>query len=297
MTNILEVNGLGKVLKRRWVLEDVSFSIKRGEIFGLVGPNGAGKTTLIKIILGLYKPDTGKVVINGFDLKTDFEKAIRNASAIIESPEMYDYLTGMDNLRICQRAYNIKDDKRLKEVIEEVNLEKRINQKVRTYSLGMRQRLGIAQALVSNPKILILDEPMNGLDPKGIKQLRELLKRLAKDFGIAVLISSHILSEIELISDKVAIIDKGKLVEVKDVNSEDESKLDVFFETNNRGKMLEVLRDGGYKINGDLIVDIERDEIPLINELLVRNGILVYQIKQNNRSLEDEFLSKTRGVL
>lgn len=298
MTNILEVKNISKKIKKRQILDNISLEIKQGEIFGFTGPNGAGKTTLIKIMLGLYKPDKGKVIINGFDLKKDFEKAIKNASAIIENPEMYDYLKGIDNLKICQRAYNIKDEKNLEKVIKEVGLEKRINQKVKTYSLGMKQRLGIAQALISNPKILILDEPTNGLDPKGIKELRELLKKLAKEKNIAVFISSHILSEIELISDKIAIIDKGKIIEIKEKNkTKTKEILKISLETNNKKNTIELLKKNGYKINKDLTLNIEREQIPVINELLVKNKIKVYEIKKEQTTLEEEFLEKTEGVL
>lgn len=298
MTNILEVKNISKKIKKRQILDNISLEIKQGEIFGFTGPNGAGKTTLIKIMLGLYKPDKGKVIINGFDLKKDFEKAIKNASAIIENPEMYDYLKGIDNLKICQRAYNIKDEKNLEKVIKEVGLEKRINQKVKTYSLGMKQRLGIAQALISNPKILILDEPTNGLDPKGIKELRELLKKLAKEKNIAVFISSHILSEIELISDKIAIIDKGKIIEIKEKNkSKNKEILKISLETNNKKNTIELLKKNGYKINKNLTLNIEKEQIPVINELLVKNKIKVYEIKKEPTTLEEEFLEKTEGVL
>lgn len=298
MTNILEVKNISKKIKKRQILDNISLEIKQGEIFGFTGPNGAGKTTLIKIMLGLYKPDKGKVIINGFDLKKDFEKAIKNASAIIENPEMYDYLKGIDNLKICQRAYNIKDEKNLEKVIKEVGLEKRINQKVKTYSLGMKQRLGIAQALISNPKILILDEPTNGLDPKGIKELRELLKKLAKEKNIAVFISSHILSEIELISDKIAIIDKGKIIEIKEKNkTKTKEILKISLETNNKKNTIELLKKNGYKINKDLTLNIEKEQIPVINELLVKNKIKVYEIKKEQTTLEEEFLEKTEGVL
>ena len=298
MTNILEVKNISKKIKKRQILDNISLEIKQGEIFGFTGPNGAGKTTLIKIMLGLYKPDKGKVIINGFDLKKDFEKAIKNASAIIENPEMYDYLKGIDNLKICQRAYNIKDEKNLEKVIKEVGLEKRINQKVKTYSLGMKQRLGIAHALISNPKILILDEPTNGLDPKGIKELRELLKKLAKEKNIAVFISSHILSEIELISDKIAIIDKGKIIEIKEKNKiKNKEILKISLETNNKKNTIELLKKNGYKINKDLTLNIEKEQIPVINELLVKNKIKVYEIKTEQTTLEEEFLEKTEGVL
>ncbi|MDO4369238.1 MAG: ABC transporter ATP-binding protein [bacterium] len=302
MTNVLEVKNVSKKIKKRIIIDDVSFSVKKGEIFGFVGPNGAGKTTLIKIMLGLYKMDSGEVFINGFNLKNDFEKAMENVSAIIEEPAMYDYMSGIDNLRICQRAYNISDDDYLREVIKMVKLGNRINSKVRTYSLGMRQRLGISAALVSKPKVLILDEPTNGLDPLGIKELRELLKRLSKDYGISVFISSHILSEIELISDRVAIIDGGKIIDIKSTcdknkSNNDEEIFKYFIEVDDKERAISLLKSNGYEVSDELVLNINKDSASFVNELLIKDGIKVYEIRKEIKSLEDEFLMKTKGVL
>ena len=302
MTNILEVKNVSKKIKKRIIIDDVSFSVKKGEIFGFVGPNGAGKTTLIKIMLGLYKMDSGEVFINGFNLKNDFERAIKEVSAIIEEPAMYDYMSGIDNLRICQRAYNISDDDYLREVVEVVKLGNRINSKVRTYSLGMRQRLGIGAALVSKPKVLILDEPTNGLDPLGIKELRELLKRLSKDYGISVFISSHILSEIELISDRVAIIDGGKIIDIKSTcdknkSNNDEKIFKYFIEVDDKERAISLLKSNGYEVSDELVLNINKDSASFVNELLIKDGIKVYEIRKEIKSLEDEFLMKTKGVL
>ena len=200
MKNILEIKNVSKKIGKKQILKDITLEVKQGEIFGFVGPNGAGKTTLIKTMLGLYKQDSGSITINGFNIKTEFEKAMENIGAIIENPEMYDYLSGKDNLKIYKMIGNVSDEA-LEEIIKTVKLENRINNKVKTYSLGMRQRLGLAQALISNPKLLILDEPTNGLDPIGIKELRELLKKISKEKNISVFVSSHILSEIELMCD------------------------------------------------------------------------------------------------
>lgn len=202
MKNILEIKNVSKKIGKKQILKDITLEVKQGEIFGFVGPNGAGKTTLIKTMLGLYKQDSGSITINGFNIKTEFEKAMENIGAIIENPEMYDYLSGKDNLKIYKMIGNVSDEA-LEEIIKTVKLENRINNKVKTYSLGMRQRLGLAQALISNPKLLILDEPTNGLDPIGIKELRELLKKISKEKNISVFVSSHILSEIELMCDRI----------------------------------------------------------------------------------------------
>ena len=243
MKNILEIKNVSKKIGKRQILNNLSLEVKEGEIYGFVGPNGAGKTTLIKVMLGLYKSDSGTIKIDGYDIKHDFENAMNAVGAIIENPEMYSYMTGKDNIDLYLRMNPNSDKKYVKDVIESVKLGNRINNKVRTYSLGMRQRLGIAQALVSKPKILILDEPTNGLDPLGIKELRDILKKISKEQNIAVFISSHILKEIELICDRIAIIDNGTILEVKDMNDIKEEKLQVLFELSPIDKAEEILKD------------------------------------------------------
>jgi len=207
---ILEMSNISKKLSKRTILDNISFSVSRGDIYGLIGPNGAGKTTTLKIITGLMKPDQGRIVINGFDLSKNHDEAISNIGAIIENPSLYEYLSGIDNLKIVAkiRAINYKE---LDKIINIIGLKDRINDKVKKYSLGMKQRLAIGCAIVSSPKILILDEPTNGLDPTGIIELREFLKMLStKD--TTILISSHQLSEIEQICNKVAFINNGKIL-------------------------------------------------------------------------------------
>lgn len=280
---------------KKQILKDISFDVKEGEIFGFVGPNGAGKTTLIKTMLGLYKKDSGSIMINGFDLNKNFEEAIKSVGAIIENPEMYDYLSGKDNLSFYS-LISEGDKTHINDVVRKVKLEDRINSKVRTYSLGMKQRLGIAQALISKPRILVLDEPTNGLDPLGIKELRELLKTISKENNIAVFISSHILSEIELMCDRIAIIDNGEIIEIKDLNATLDDTI-FSFEVSDVEKAKELLSNYSYKISADkLIVQIKREEVPVVNELFVKSDIKVYEIKQVYKSLEDEFIEKTKGT-
>ncbi len=202
---VLEMQGLTKFFGKRKVLDNVTVSISKGEILGFIGPNGAGKTTAIKIMLGLLKPDNGEVFINGFDITKNFENALSGVGGIIESPDLYNYLTGYDNLMLTARMYGLGKD-RVLEVAEQVKLLGRLNDKVKKYSLGMRQRLGVAQALINKPNLLVLDEPTNGLDPVGIKELRDMLKDLAKS-GVAVFISSHQLAEMELICDTFCLIE------------------------------------------------------------------------------------------
>lgn len=300
MKNVLEIKNVSKKIGKRQILDNLSLDVRKGEIFGFVGPNGAGKTTLIKVMLGLYKPNKGSISIAGFDIKDDFEKAMDEVGAIIENPEMYGYLSGKDNLKLYARMDPNNDYEYQKEVIESVKLGSRINNKVRTYSLGMRQRLGIAQALISKPKLLVLDEPTNGLDPLGIKELRDLLKKISKEKNIAVFISSHILSEIELMCDRIAIIDNGKILEVKDMHDKNDTEsLRVSFEVDEVNKAKEVLKANNKEvkiIENGIEVFVTREEVPDINLLLVKENIKVYEINIEHKTLEDEFIEKTKGT-
>lgn len=208
----LEVKDLSKSFGKRRVLKNINFTIKEGEILGIIGPNGAGKTTLIKSILSFYHCE-GSIKICDYDIKSNLEEALSKVGAIIENPDMYNHLTGRKNLEITELINGIKDKEYVEEMIQFVGLENRINDKVKKYSLGMKQRLGLANALLKKPKLLILDEPTNGLDPHGIRNLREMLKKLSNEYKMSILICSHILSEVENICDRIAIIDKGKIVD------------------------------------------------------------------------------------
>lgn len=300
MKNVLEIKNVSKKIGKRQILDDLSLDVREGEIFGFVGPNGAGKTTLIKVMLGLYKPNGGSISIAGFDIKEDFEKAMDEVGAIIENPEMYGYLSGKDNLKLYARMDTDSDYEYVREIVESVKLGSRINNKVRTYSLGMRQRLGIAQALIAKPKLLVLDEPTNGLDPLGIKELRDLLKKISKEQNIAVFISSHILSEIELMCDRIAIIDNGKILEVKDMHDKNNDKsLVVSFEVDDLDRASQILKENN--INSKILDEsfqalLTRDQVPDINMLLVKNNIKVYGINIEHKTLEDEFIEKTKGT-
>lgn len=298
MEKVLEIKNVSKKIGKRQILDDVTFDINEGEIFGFVGPNGAGKTTLIKVMLGLYK-SCGSIKIAGYDIKKDFEKAMENVGAIIENPEVYGYLSGKDNLKIFERMYDEVDQDFNKKIVQSVKLDNRLANKVKTYSLGMRQRLGIAVALLSKPKLLILDEPTNGLDPLGIKELRDLLKTISKEDNISVFISSHILSEIELMCDKIAIIDNGKIIEIKDMHNKNVDKEDVEFEVDDTVKSKKILNEENISCDvkdNKIIVSIEKNDIPNINFLLTKENIKVYSITAKHRTLEDEFIEKTRGT-
>ncbi|GCD10714.1 ABC transporter ATP-binding protein [Clostridium tagluense] len=215
MKNVMEVKNVSKKIKGRTIIEDVSFEIKKGEICGFVGPNGAGKTTIIRLLTGLIKPNAGKLLINEIDVTKHRKQALVKLGAIVESPIFFNYMTGRDILINLVRLHpNIAKEERfnrVEEVLDIVNLSKRGNDKVSTYSLGMNQRLGIAQALLGKPEIIILDEPANGLDPLGMKELRELILKLNKEQGISFLVSSHLLDELQKICTKFVIINEGKL--------------------------------------------------------------------------------------
>lgn len=210
---ILEVKNLSKSFGKRKVLEDISLNIYEGEIVGLIGPNGAGKTTLIKTILSFYHYEKGMIKIDNYDIKNNLEEALSKIGAIVENPDMYNHLSGRKNLEITELINDIKDKEYVEEMISFVDLKNRIDDKVSKYSLGMKQRLGLANALIKKPKLLILDEPTNGLDPHGIRNLREMLKEISNERHMSILISSHILAEVENICDRIIIIDKGRIID------------------------------------------------------------------------------------
>ena len=207
---VIECKNLKKQVKNKIIVENISFSINKGDIVGLLGPNGAGKTTIIKLILGLIKISEGTVFINGYNIETDFVKAIDKVGAIVESPDLYMYLSGYDNLKITANNYKNISKNRILEVAKIVGLENRIKDKVSTYSLGMRQRLGIAQAIMEDPDILILDEPMNGLDNEGVEDVRTILTGL-KEKGKTVIIASHNKEDIDILCDKVWNLEHGQM--------------------------------------------------------------------------------------
>ncbi|WP_373605383.1 ABC transporter ATP-binding protein [Bacillus sp. AFS031507] len=214
---IISLSHVTKRIGRTTIIDDLTFDVPQGEIFGFLGPNGAGKTTTIRMIVGLMSITKGQILIKGENIKTEFEQAIGHVGAIVESPEMYKYLSGYHNLVHYARMVPGVTKERIDEVVSLVKLENRIHDKVKKYSLGMRQRLGVAQALLHRPSLLILDEPTNGLDPAGIRELRDYLRHLTRTEGITVIVSSHLLSEMELMCDRVAILQQGKLVHVMPV--------------------------------------------------------------------------------
>ncbi|MBN1035410.1 ABC transporter ATP-binding protein [Clostridium botulinum] len=304
MKAVLELKNVSKVMGNTALVEDISFIVNKGEIFGFLGPNGAGKTTTIKMITGLYSISKGEIYIDGKNVKKQFEKALQGVGGIIENPEMYGYLSGKDNLKIYARMHGGITKHRIDEVVNLVKLGNRINDKVSKYSLGMRQRLGVAQALLHRPKLLILDEPTNGLDPMGIKELRETLRELCDKEGLSVMVSSHLLSEMELMCDRFGIIDSGKIIDIKTIddikNNESLNIKTYLLEVNDKKKTIRIInsRYPNVALNEDkegIKISCEKDELAKINKELVINDISVFGTRVITKTLEDEFMEVTSG--
>lgn len=290
MKTILTCENIRKNFGRKEVLKDVSFEINEGDILAFIGPNGSGKTTTIKLILGLQNIKSGKITINGYDIEKDFIKAIEKVGAIVENPDSYMYLSGYQNLELIANLYPYVTKEKINEMVELVGLENRIKDKVSKYSLGMRQRLGIAKALLSAPNILILDEPTNGLDPEGIRDLRILLKKLAQK-GLGILISSHNLAELESFCNKVCIIDNGSIIESSDVAK---FKID---EEQYQFKVSKIPMLDNIKVINEstFMIIANKEKIADIIKKLVNDNISIYEVKLLELSLEEAFLKRTGG--
>lgn len=303
MEPVLQLKNVSKRIGKKLIIDQLSFEVYPGEIFGFLGPNGAGKTTTIRMMMGLMSLSEGEILIHGKSIEREFEEAIAHVGGIVENPELYKFLTGYQNLLHYARMHRGIPKERMKERIEEgvrlVGLTHRIHQKVKTYSLGMRQRLGLAQALLHKPSLLVLDEPTNGLDPAGIREVRDYLKRLAHQEGIAVLVSSHILSEMELMCDRIGIIQQGRLIDVRMVHEEKEKerKVKVLLEVEPVEEAEAVLRSSTphsvERKENQLVIEIEREKIPELVALLVARGIRVYGVETAAQSLEEKFLELT----
>lgn len=295
---ILKCQDVYKKIGKKYILKKISFEVKKGEIVGFIGPNGAGKTTTIKLILGLQKITKGNVEINGYDVKKDFEKAIYRVGAIIENPDVYTYLTGYENLKIAQEYYKNIPNQRIDEVVKIVGLKDIIMNKVSKYSLGMRQRLGIAQAILHKPQLLILDEPTNGLDPEGIIEIRNLLKKLVFEENIGILISSHNLSEVENICDKVCIIKSGKIIDEKDIKELKSQNLEECYiiENEDSYKVRKLISTKSEIIDKQHIkIFTSKEQVPKIVKQLEKNDVLIYTITKKDISLEEAFLKEIGG--
>lgn len=292
---ILKCDNLKKVIKGKTIIENISFSMNEGDVIGLIGPNGAGKTTTMKLILGLIKITEGTVKINGYDIQKEFTKAIEKVGAIIENPDFYMYLSGYDNLKITANNYKNISKNRINEVIKIVGLENRIKDKVSTYSLGMRQRLGIAVALINNPELLILDEPTNGLDVEGIIEMRNLIKRLSNQ-GISILISSHNLNEIDNLCNRIIAIKNGRIITDESIlnfqNLLDESSY--IIEVNTTSNIEDILSEYKYWIidENKIRIFISKDNVSKILKNLMNKNYQIFACYKEKITTEEAFIKK-----
>lgn len=301
---LLRIENLTKVIKKKTIVDDINMVVNAGEIVGFLGPNGAGKTTTIKMIMGLFNITDGDIYVCGKNVKNEFEDAMKNVGGIVENPDLYKKMTGRQNLQYYASMYDNVTDQDIDQVTNLVKMSERINDKVKTYSLGMRQRVGLAQALLHKPRLLILDEPTNGLDPIGIKEMRDLLKYLAKEAGTGVLVSSHLLSEMELMCDRFYVIDEGKMIGEKAMgHDEEEQHLENVYRytviSSDNDRVYSIFK--GMETNCDqtsveVSVIMKRKHIPDIIRKLMEAEIEIYAFNQNQRSLEDDFISMTNGT-
>jgi ABC-type multidrug transport system ATPase subunit len=296
---ILQTRQLGKRYGKRWAVKNLNLEVHRSDVFGFLGPNGAGKSTTIRMILSLIKPTEGTTEIFGHSLKSHRSEALRRVGGIVEKPDFYQYLSAYKNLEIVAALSGDVKRTRISEVLDLVGLSNRATDRVKTYSHGMKQRLGIAQALISDPELVILDEPTNGLDPQGMKEVRDLIVHLSHDQKKTIILSSHLLNEIEMVANRMAIIHNGELVVQGDVNTLlDEGEKYVILHAEPRQKVLSVLkrqkrilknfseREGKFEVTMDFSL------IPELNKALVSAGVQVRALIPR-RSLEDLFLSMT----
>lgn len=300
--NVLEVKNLRKVIGKREIIKDLNFTVKEGEIYGFLGPNGAGKTTTIRMLVGLISQTSGEVKICGVNLRKNKEKALKNVGAVVENPELYKYLSGRENLMQIARIRKVSKQE-VEELIKLVGLQDRIDDKVRKYSLGMKQRLGLAAALIGNPKLLILDEPTNGLDPSGIIDFRNIVKSLARKNNMAVFVSSHILSEVQQLCDKVAFINEGIIKAEEEMEkaiygTERESL--TLMTNDDEEKVFKALRNQPFvltsnKLGNGINIVIDSGTAPQLIKALVKEDVLVEEIFKNREGLEQRYMELVEG--
>ena len=299
---VLEVKGVKKKLGKREIIKGLDLSVNEGEIFGFLGPNGAGKTTTIRMLVGLISPNEGEIVVCGKSVLSEKEQALKNVGAVVENPELYKYLSGRENLMQIARIRKVSKEE-VEKLIDLVGLKDRIDDKVRKYSLGMKQRLGLAAALIGDPKLLILDEPTNGLDPSGIIDFRDVVKKASRERGMAVFISSHILSEVQNLCDRVAFINNGVIKSVEDIHDNSmETELDslTLIVSSDKEQAIKVLKDIGF-VNSSTVID---EEVHIIMEtgkttellkVLLKNNVLVEEIYKNRKGLEQRYMELVEG--
>lgn len=302
MDTVIRVTGLVKQFRDVRAVNDLSFSVPKGQVYAFLGQNGAGKSTTIRMLLTLITPDEGAIEIFGMSLKQHRREILRQTGAIIEKPDMYKYLTALENLKLFATMSGVKlSEKQLMDQLDQVGLASRAHSKVKTYSQGMKQRLGIATALVHDPSLIILDEPINGLDPQGIAEIRNLILSLSRERGKTIFISSHLLSEMELIADSMVIIDKGKkLVEGRVHELFDPAETLVMVKTTDDARAIQLLRESDMRAHvkdtgpAGISITIHRDAVPQLVNKLVELGIGVLSL-ESKHSLENYFLSLTGG--
>lgn len=298
---VLKVQDLCKNYSGKEILKNISFEVNEGDVFGFLGPNGSGKTTTIRSVLGLIKKNSGQVIINNYDMDKDFIKGIKEVGAVVETPKFHEYLSGYDNLKLIANLHKELSKSDIEKVLKDVGMWKKSKAKVKTYSLGMKQRLGIAMALLNNPRLVILDEPTNGLDPQGIKEIRDLIIDLAKNKNITFFISTHLLAEVEQICNKVVIIENGKtLIEgnMDNLLNQDRDKVELI--CMNTGLAEQIIEKTEYarveSVNNEsMMISIEKNRQEELNRQLYDRGICIKYVIPRNQSLEDYFISVTKG--
>ncbi|KGE19637.1 ABC transporter ATP-binding protein [Paenibacillus wynnii] len=297
---IIETTGLLKKYKGRAAVKDLNLNIRKGEIYGFLGPNGAGKTTTIRLLLGLIAPTAGTIEIFGKDLRHEKMNILRKVGSLVESPSYYGHLTAIQNLEVIRRILNVPKS-RISEVLDIVSLTGEEKRPVKGFSLGMKQRLGIASALLGNPELLILDEPTNGLDPSGIQEIRDLIKQMPKEHGITVLVSSHLLSEIELMANTVGILHQGSMVYQDSItNLQQRAAGEMRLVVSEPEMALSFVENQGYAgvlQNGTLCFTRMNDTtVAQLVKVLVEKGHAIYRVEERRQSLEEFFLQVVGGV-
>lgn len=298
----LTIKDATKTFGKKTAVDHISFDLFPGEVFGFLGPNGAGKTTLIKMVMGFIRPDEGTIIINGFNRKTHYEKAMSSIGGIVENPEMYANLSARLNLKMYARLHDNISDERINEVLEMVGLSERADEAIRKFSLGMKQRIGLAQSLLHRPKVLILDEPTNGLDPAGIHQLRDILKHCAHEEGVAVMVSSHLLSEMQLMCDRIGIINKGKLLQICSIEElMNQANGSIYrIKTSDPVRAKKILSESydhsiTHLTADTLDIEIDESQINECVRVLINAGSDILGVQKVESSLEEAFLEITGG--
>jgi lantibiotic transport system ATP-binding protein len=294
---MIKTTDLTRKFKGKTVVDDINLTIKKGEIYGFLGPNGAGKTTTIRMLLGLMKPTSGKIELFGEDVKHNHLKALKKIGSLVESPSYYGHLTARENLEALRKILQVSKS-RIDEVLSIVRLTKDADRAVKGYSLGMKQRLGIAAAILGRPELLILDEPTNGLDPSGIHEIRDLIKSMPQQYGITILISSHLLSEIDQMATQVGIISKGQMIYQDSIEMlRNKAMAQIMIKVKDAKKAKALLLAKGFLVDveNDYVIceDMADEKVATIITILVNGGLAVYRVEEKRKSLEEIFLDLT----